>query len=216
MEDISMKGLLIKDFNLFKKRGMFIIIIALGYMALNLSAGNSVMGVALATIMIGVFSLTTITYDEYENGMAFLFTLPITRKDYVREKYVFGFLVTTVVWLVTSAVCLAYETVARTETSEPLSEKLAFCVTYLLVTYLLLSVQIALKLKFAERSGLVMVMVGAIAGGLIAFLYAEFGVTISSYGIQTAVLAVVAGVAVALLMFVFYQWAVRIMEKREF
>lgn len=37
-----------------------------------------------------MFSLSTISYDEFDNGNAFLFSLPITRKGYVIEKYIFG------------------------------------------------------------------------------------------------------------------------------
>ena len=34
--------------------------------------------------------MSSISYDEFDNGNAFLFSLPITRKDYVLEKYIFG------------------------------------------------------------------------------------------------------------------------------
>ena len=33
-----------------------------------------------------LFSLSSISYDEFDNGNAFLFSLPITRKDYVLDK----------------------------------------------------------------------------------------------------------------------------------
>ena len=42
--------------------------------------------------VISLFSLSTISYDEFDNGNAFLFSLPITRKDYVKEKYLLSFL----------------------------------------------------------------------------------------------------------------------------
>lgn len=50
----------------------------------------------------GFFGLTiassSIGYDEYDNGYPFLFTLPITRRDYVKEKYVLTFLLVLLFW----------------------------------------------------------------------------------------------------------------------
>lgn len=73
-----MKGLLIKDFNLLKKRGIFFLVFIAGYAVYQLGTFNSEAAVGFATLMIGVFSLTTINYDEYENGMLFLFTLNVS------------------------------------------------------------------------------------------------------------------------------------------
>lgn len=41
---------------------------------------------------------SSIGYDEYDNGYPFLFTLPITRKEYVREKYVLTFVLVLLFW----------------------------------------------------------------------------------------------------------------------
>ena len=43
-----------------------------------------------ANIIFMMFGLSTISYDAFDNGEAFLFTLPITKKLYVQEKYVFS------------------------------------------------------------------------------------------------------------------------------
>ena len=42
------------------------------------------------SIVFAMFAISTISYDEYDNGNAFLFTLPFSRKEYVLSKYVFG------------------------------------------------------------------------------------------------------------------------------
>ena len=46
-------------------------------------------GVVYMAIIVSMFSLATIGYDEFDNGFRFLFTLPVARKSYVREKYLF-------------------------------------------------------------------------------------------------------------------------------
>ena len=56
--------------------------------------GSEAFGVAYVCSMVALLSLTTVSYDEYENGSAFLFTLPITKKDYVKEKYLFSLIIT--------------------------------------------------------------------------------------------------------------------------
>lgn len=214
-----MKGLLIKDFNLLKKRGIFLLVIIVGYAVLQMFAGGgeeSEVSVGFATLLVGVFSLTTITYDEYENGMPFIFTLPISRKDYVREKYAFAFIVTTSAWIIMSVAYFVFEKLIWTEASGNLLEKLAFCVSYLLVTNFLLALQIALKLKFSERSGIVMFVIGASVGAPMALFYAKFGISSGSFGLNMKVAAAIAAVVLLILMYVFYRWSVRIMEKKEF
>ena len=56
--------------------------------------GSEAFGVAYVCSMVALLSLTTVSYDEYENGSAFLFSLPITKKDYVKEKYLFSLIIT--------------------------------------------------------------------------------------------------------------------------
>ena len=51
---------------------------------------NPTFAVVFITVMCTMFTVSTLSYDEYENGMAYLFTLPISRNTYVLEKYVFA------------------------------------------------------------------------------------------------------------------------------
>ena len=90
-----MKGLLVKDFKLIKlQKNFFIVIIAI---AIGLAVINDspTFMLGFLTFVVSMFTLSTITYDEFDNGNAFLFTLPISRKSYVVEKYGFSFLVGT-------------------------------------------------------------------------------------------------------------------------
>ena len=213
-----MKGLLIKDFNLLKKRGIFFLVFIAGYAVYQLGTFNSEAAVGFATLMIGVFSLTTINYDEYENGMLFLFTLPFRRIDYVREKYIFGFLCATITWIIMGAACFLFDILIWKEDSGDSWRKLVFCVSYLIVVYFIVSLQIALKLKFAERSGTVMMIFAAIIGafGSIAYMQLEFGERFVILSLNWNIVVPVAALVLFALMFGLYRWSVRIMEKREF
>ncbi|MDE7206826.1 MAG: ABC-2 transporter permease [Lachnospiraceae bacterium] len=213
-----MKGLLIKDFNLLKKRGIFFLVFIVGYTVYQLGTFNSEAAVGFATLMIAVFSLTTITYDEYENGMPFLFTLPFRRVDYVREKYVFGFLSATITWIIMGAACFLFDILIWKEDSGEFLRKLVFCVSYLIVVYFIVSLQIALKLKFAERSGTVMMIFAAIIGvfGSIAYIQLEYGERFVILSLNWNIVVPVAVAVLFALMFGLYRWSVGIMEKREF
>lgn len=85
-----MKGLLIKDFKLLKgQKNFFVAITAISIIMIIVSPGTS-FPIGFLGFVGALFSLSSISYDEFDNGNAFLFSLPITRKDYVLEKYIFG------------------------------------------------------------------------------------------------------------------------------
>ncbi len=72
-----MKGLLIKDFRLMKTQiRMFLIFIAIA-VAMAISADDTSFMIGFITFVFSLFTLSTISYDEFDNGNAFLFTLPI-------------------------------------------------------------------------------------------------------------------------------------------
>ena len=118
-----MKGLLIKDFRLLKGQVYFLLIVTVCVIVFMIN-GSEAFGVAYVCSMVALLSLTTVSYDEYENGMAylftlpisengsaFLFTLPITKKDYVKEKYLFagillliGLIVSMIMWYITAVI----------------------------------------------------------------------------------------------------------------
>lgn len=85
-----MKGLWIKDLKLMTAQKYFFLLILLIAIGMSISAEDvSMMTFSLGFVpfVVSLFGLSTISYDEFDNGNAFLFTLPITRKEYVFEKY---------------------------------------------------------------------------------------------------------------------------------
>ncbi len=94
-----MAGLLEKDFRLIFSRWQTLIV----FLICAIVIGNSMDG----TFIIGYLSMLgmvllvgTASYDELDNGMAFLFTLPVSRKTYVREKYIFCVVGTVLFWAI--------------------------------------------------------------------------------------------------------------------
>ena len=93
-----MNGLLEKDFRLtLQKKQLFVVYILMGIvLAFNLDDSWIVSFFTMLGSMLGI---STLSYDEYENGYTFLFTLPITRKIFALEKYLFGILITSCFWI---------------------------------------------------------------------------------------------------------------------
>lgn len=86
-----MKGLLIKDFQLsLLNIRMLVIICVVSIFITSSSTGSASFVISYVTIIFFMFVLTSISYDEMDHSISFLFTLPISRKTYVREKYVFS------------------------------------------------------------------------------------------------------------------------------
>lgn len=91
-----MRGLLIKDFKLLKNQKSFLFIVA-AVCAFVMIKGNGSYALLYGAAMAAMLSVGSIGYDEENNGMGFLFTLPVSRREYVLEKYGFGLLLLGIV-----------------------------------------------------------------------------------------------------------------------
>ena len=82
-----MMALIFKDWLILKKNKInFIYLIVFGGMFLFSSKDTNFIKF-FASSMFMMLVLSTLSYDEFDNGMPMLLTLPSTRKDYVRSKY---------------------------------------------------------------------------------------------------------------------------------
>ena len=90
------KGLLLKDWGLLKSQGKGIIYVMIGGAALMVGAlNNSVIdreesaacfGIYI-TVTMAIYVANMLAYDEMDHGFQYLFSLPVTKKDYVRKIY---------------------------------------------------------------------------------------------------------------------------------
>ena len=91
-----MKGLLVKDFKLMMLQKNFLLLILAIVIGMMIFTDDVVFPLGFLSFVASLFTVSTISYDDFDNGNAFLFTLPITRNNYVIEKYFLGLLVATV------------------------------------------------------------------------------------------------------------------------
>lgn len=151
-----MKGLLIKDIQLFlKQKKIFLIWFAVTLVFLN---RDPVFGISYSLFLMVIMLVGTISYDDFDNGMGFLMTLPISRKTYVVEKYIFvlaGALLTGMITLVISVVYLLMHPAVMSITDLLVSFGMLYAVMGIMA-----SVYVPFQLKYgAEKGRLVLLVV---------------------------------------------------------
>lgn len=224
-----MTALLVKDWKLLKgQRQFFMVIIGLAaFYAIFMNETAMSFVVTYIAIMMAMFTLSTISYDEYNNGAAFLFTLPIERREYVLEKYVFAAIVTGVSSAVGLGVCcgIGFARGYFASAGDVVEVAVSGLVGGVVVVCLLLALMIPLQLKFGvEKSRMVWIggiMVVAVLGfggaKLAQLLDVDVKGIIGVLGqaspvVAGAVLLVILAVGVAVSCVI----SVKIVEKKEF
>ena len=211
-----MKGLLIKDFKLLQgQKNFFITIIAIaGIMAIFMEDASFIIG--YMTFVGSLFTLSTISYDEFDNGNAFLFSLPITRKDYILEKYGFGLIVGGISWLFAIIVTVVVEIIKDT---------ILIALIILPILLIILAVMLPFQFKFGGEKSRVAI-IGAI--GLIFIIVigvikvAElFNVDLitmfNNLPVMSMKMLIMAGSIIAMIIFLLsFKISVGIMNKKEF
>lgn len=215
-----MKGLLIKDLKLMANQKQFLLMLLVFTVLFISMNGEFVIGYL---IFVGsFFALSTISYDEYDNGYAFLFTLPVDRKGYVKEKYLLFIGLSIFTGILSFGLMYGYRSVVQ-ENRE--IQDLLFTVgAVFLAVCFMMSLMLPLQLKFgSEKSRIALVTV--VGGGtLIAYgivkLLAHFSIDIDQVLLRMAekpnLLPIILAAVIGIVLFVSYKISVNIMEQKEF
>lgn len=147
-----MRGLIVKDIELMKQQKQFFILVLIMGVIWNLS-GNTSSGFTTGyfTIITAIFTVTTMSYDEFDNGMAFLMTLPISRKEYVKEKYLLGIGLTGVAWVI--AVVLALICNFTAHKGRDIVEIFVGGISMIYIALLMLAVIIPMSIYYGVEKG---------------------------------------------------------------
>ena len=168
------------------------------------------------------FTSSTISYDEFDNGNAFLFSLPVSRKDYVLEKYLFAILMCGGGWLLGSVISIVAG--AARSGLDPM-EGMMTALVLLPVAMCLNVLLVPLRLKFeAEKSRIAQIV---IMGGIFAVVIAgtkiaeRLGIDLEALGERMPVMSARLGIVVALgiciaLLLLSCHISIKIMERKEF
>lgn len=217
-----MRGLIEKDMRLTLSRKQTLVIFCIMALVMGLSMDGSFI-IGYLTMLATITAIGTISYDEFDNGFAFLMTLPFDRKTYVREKYLFSLILAAAAWGV-GFILYCIGGVIRHSAVSPVSE-LPMLLSLLPVLYLSASIMIPLILKYgSEKSRVVLFMIFGIIAivlfGAKSFfsgssnILAELTKFLDSMH-PTVVFAVLTAIC-AILAYISYLRSIQIMEKKEF
>lgn len=218
-----MKGLLIKDIKLMLgQKKFFLVVVGLGIFFM-LSNENPVSGVSYITMLLSIFTLSTISYDEFDNGMSFLMTLPIERKTYAQEKYVFAGMTSLFSAVGTSV--LAYIMGMVMGNPVDMTEVVGVACLIILVSWLMLAITIPLQIKYgAEKGRIAMILaIGALFG--IFYVLAKVlsstgtdmnGVVVFLTSLEPWQIVLGAVIVTVIMLIISYTICVRIINKMEY
>lgn len=175
-----MAGLMEKDFRiLLQRKQAFLVFLVIAVLLSVTQGGAGVVG--YLPFISAMLAVSTISYDEFDNGYPFLFTLPITRKSYVAEKYIFCFFTVFCSWIFSVILYVVIDKLQGGET--PVSEMLFVSILLLLIAIVLMDVMVAVQLKYgSERSRVVII---AIFGICFLAIYA-LAKLLEKAGVETA------------------------------
>ena len=153
-----MKGLLLKDWYLtVKYMRMFLVVIAVFLIASVFNPQNSFF-MAYPCVMLAMLPTTLYSYDDREKWTVYAQAFPVSRAQYVTEKYLFGAICTAVYLALLTLLYLAFD-----------REGLGDAVTVAISLGLLASaLMLPILFRFGAEKGRIayLVFVGAVFGGV--------------------------------------------------
>ena len=221
----GIRGLLEKDFRLFFRQGsnLFLVLVVLAlFFILRGKTGATFIAMYIPSVM-AVYSGNTISYDENEHGYTYLFSLPVNKKIYVREKYMFSFIMTVFGWGI-GVICAGIAVLINPEEVYN-QEMLAMELIAIFVFQAIAGIVIAIRLRFAGEKGRFVLPIAILI--IFAICYTIGSILKTNPEFKESILNVIGGtgdleIAIALIVlsllvwYASYRYSMRVMRKKEF
>ena len=167
-----MKGLLMKDFKLMlnQKNFFILIVLILGATACFLDFDYYFL-IGYFMFICSLFTISTISYDEFDNGNAFLFTLPFSRSRYVEEKYCFGILAGTCSWFLSFVITTIIQMI--NSNNFIFSDWMLSTLVMLPIMFVMLAILIPFQLKYGSENGRIAIIIFLGGGFVVCYLLAN-------------------------------------------
>ena len=219
-----MKGLLIKDFKLMlnQKNFFILIVLILGATACFLDFDNYFL-IGYFMFICSLFTISTISYDEFDNGNAFLFTLPFSRSRYVEEKYCFGILAGTCSWFLSFVITTIIQMI--NSNNFIFSDWMLSTLVMLPIMFVMLAILIPFQLKYGSENGRIAIIIflggGFVVCYLLANLLAQSQINFNSLisfinNVDPLIILLIIFAICLAILFVSMQISKRIVLKKEF
>ena len=221
----GIRGLLEKDFRLFFRQGGNLFCV-LAFVALFFTLTEKKTATFIAIYIpsvIAVYAGNTISYDENNHGYMYLFSLPVNKKIYVREKYMFSFIMTVFGWGI-GVICAGITVLIKPEeVFDP--ETLAMELITIFVFQAIAGIMIAIRIRFEGEKGRIVLPIAILIIFAICYTIRSFMKT--NLGLKESILHMIGGIGdfeigIALIVlslliwFASYKYSMRVMKKKEF
>lgn len=217
-----MKGLLIKDLRLMKmQKNFFILMIVIG-IGLVLAGNEISFTLGFLSFVISLFSISTISYDEFDNGYPFLFTLPISRSLYVKEKYVLSLILGLGSLILATVICAI---ITLFKNNIPLFDLLMMALMILPYIILVQAIMIPFQLKFGAERGRIaiigvlgaIILLGILIFQSLKILKINFAVIVEQISVlDIRVLGFILVILAVVILFISLIISIKIMKQKEF
>lgn len=149
-----MKGLLKKDLLLLKQQKKYILIIFIISMIVAYGNSQSSFIASYLTFLGTGLIFNSFSYDTYQNGLTYLFALPFTKKDYVKEKYIYALFITICCWLSGNIISFIFSHFMISQ------ETLFSNLMILMIAALYLSIIMPINIKYGrEKSSMIIIII---------------------------------------------------------
>ena len=221
----GIRGLLEKDFRLILRQGgnlfMVLALVAIFFTIMG-KTGATFIAVYIPSVM-AMYSGNTISYDENGHGYTYLFSLPVNKEMYVREKYIFSFIMTVCGWCM-GVICAGIAALINLEEVLNL-EMLAMEVITFFVVQAVAGIMIAIRLRFEGEKGRIVLPIAILIIFAICYTIRSFVKT--NLGLKESILHMIGGIGdfeigIALIVlslliwFASYKYSMSAMKKKEF
>ena len=221
----GIRGLLEKDFRLILRQGgnlfMVLALVAIFFTIMG-KTGATFIAVYIPSVM-AMYSGNTISYDENGHGYTYLFSLPVNKEMYVREKYIFSFIMTVCGWCM-GVICAGIAALINLEEALNL-EMLAMEVITFFVVQAVAGIMIAIRLRFEGEKGRIVLPIAILI--IFAICYTTGSILKTNLELKESILNVIGGagdleIAIALIVlsllvwYASYKYSMRVMRKKEF
>ena len=221
----GIRGLLEKDFRLFFRQGSSLFLV-LAFVALFFTLTEKKTATFIAIYIpsvMAVYSGNTISYDENGNGYSYLFSLPVNKKIYVREKYIFSFIMTVCGWGI-GVICAGIVVLIKPGEFFDL-EMLEMELITIFVFQAIAGIVIAIRLRFEGEKGRFVLPITVLI--IFASCYIIGSFVRDNLGLKESISYMIGEIgdfeiAIALIVlsllvwFASYKYSMRVMKKKEF
>ena len=221
----GIRGLLEKDFRLFFRQGgnLFLVLVFVAlFFILTGKTAAAFIAMYIPSVL-AIYSGNTISYDENGHGYTYLFSLPVNKKIYVREKYIFSFIMTACGWCI-GMICAGIMVLINPEEVFDL-EMLAMELITFFVFQAIAGIMIAIRIRFEGEKGRIVLPIAILI--IFAVCYTIGSFMKANLELKESILHVIGEIgdfeiAISLIVlsllvwFASYKYSMRVMKKKEF